>query len=131
MSSQKSSTRKSGDIEEGLPKNLKESPSLDKRNSYRIISHNARKTRKSPPPSKQPHNPAVIESTKKAMEYARKANAADKIKNKWREYKRRHPRKSIFQRSLQKSVAFLSKTFYPLLVNIKGGKKTRKQKRKI
>ena len=128
-SSSKASQKSSSDIETGTKKDSKEIPSLHGSvHGYRIVSQNTKKTRKSPPTSKQPHNPAVIESTRRALEYTRKANAADKIKNKWREYTRRHPKKSIFKKMFDVASSYASKTFSRLSM-VKGGKKTRKQKR--
>lgn len=125
MSSQKSSTRKSGDIEEGLPKNSREDPSIYRTNDYKVVRRSSTRTRKSPP---KPHNPAVIESTRKAIEFANRTNAADKIQKHWRNYKRRHPKEPAFQKLIRTSLNAVSRNLSKLL-NLKGGKRTRRQKR--
>jgi len=128
MSTRKSETkleRSISDIERGIPKDSKENPSLSKTSDYRVIRESTTKTRKSP---SKPHNPAVIESTRKAEEYTRKAFAADKIQKHWRNYRRRHPKEPDFQKLLRTSFHAVSRTLSKLLI-IKGGKRTRRQKR--
>ena len=116
-------------IEEGLsPENMTLPPSLLEPSTYKVV--NSRSTNKYTKKTKlSAPNPAAIESTRKIMKNQNRVSAANKIKGQWKEYKRRHPKKPTFQRLVTSASSYVYRTL-SRLSTVKGGKKTRKQKRK-
>ena len=114
--------RSDSDIEKGI-----DTPSSSKISTYKVVrpSSSNKITRK----HNSVHNPAAMESIHKAMKHQQKISAASKIQGKWREYKGRNPKKSTLQKFLRNSVFAFQNTLSKLL-KVKGGKKTRKQRRK-
>ena len=117
-----SSIEKGTILENITPASLLE-PSTYKIVTRRSTNKHSRKTNISQP------NPAAIEATRKIMKNQHKIAAANKIKGQWKEYKRRHPKESAFQTFIKTTKSTIYRTL-SRLSTVKGGKKTRKQKRK-